>query len=321
MHPPLPYVPQLQAASGHSSHIEMLLEKLLKCTWYYVLLNQPETPAAAALCVPQLQGRTKALFFAAISAAMRCILCLTSAKSRCRCCCCVPQLQGRTKSLFSTLKKLLRLGETARGGRSRAEIYDLVGVRAVVLPRRDMPAAEAEEAAAQVRCAVHPAVLSYALLGCASQCYVATRGGSAAGNCRPVLGIGAGKGCLGGWLRVPGWNHQLESWAGLAGMRGGASQARACLARNLSSSCDLAIEGMPEPCSGWQHSFVHQSPFIIHQAPGCRLALQACYLVREAVHSLWETVPGRCKDYIAGAAAWPSAWRSSAWGAGLQSTR
>lgn len=28
--------------------------------------------------------------------------------------------------------------------------------------------------------------------------------------------------------------------------------------------------------------------------------LQACYLVRDAVHSLWGTVPGRCKDYIAG---------------------
>ncbi|GAB4822361.1 hypothetical protein N2152v2_009407 [Parachlorella kessleri] len=59
------------------------------------------------------------------------------------------QVYGRTKSLFSTLKKLLRLGETARGGRTRAEIYDLIGLRVVVQPRRDLPPTEAEEAAAQ----------------------------------------------------------------------------------------------------------------------------------------------------------------------------
>lgn len=60
------------------------------------------------------------------------------------------QVYGRTKSLFSTLKKLLRLGEMARGGRRRAEIYDLMGVRLVVQPRRDLPPEEAEAAAAQV---------------------------------------------------------------------------------------------------------------------------------------------------------------------------
>lgn len=60
------------------------------------------------------------------------------------------QVYGRTKSLFSTLKKLLRLGEMARGGRRRAEIYDLMGVRLVVQPRSDLPPEEAEAAAAQV---------------------------------------------------------------------------------------------------------------------------------------------------------------------------
>ena len=46
---------------------------------------------------------------------------------------------GRTKSLFSTLKKLLRLGNTAAGGRARAQLYDLMGLRVVVQPRADLP--------------------------------------------------------------------------------------------------------------------------------------------------------------------------------------
>eukprot|EP00887_Chlorella_sp_A99_P003103 scaffold9.g3103.t1 len=58
---------------------------------------------------------------------------------------------GRTKSLYSTLKKLLRLGDTARGGRARSEVYDLLGLRCVVEPRADLPAGEAEAAAAQAR--------------------------------------------------------------------------------------------------------------------------------------------------------------------------
>ncbi len=38
------------------------------------------------------------------------------------------------------MKKLLRLGDGGRGGpRSRDEIYDLLGMRAVVMPRADLP--------------------------------------------------------------------------------------------------------------------------------------------------------------------------------------
>ena len=59
------------------------------------------------------------------------------------------EVEGRTKSPFSTLKKLLRLGDIARGGRARSEIYDLLGLRAVVVPRRDLPPAEAEAAAVE----------------------------------------------------------------------------------------------------------------------------------------------------------------------------
>lgn len=48
-------------------------------------------------------------------------------------------VHGRTKTLFSTLKKLLRLGNTAAGGRARAQLYDLMGLRAIVTPRDDLP--------------------------------------------------------------------------------------------------------------------------------------------------------------------------------------
>jgi (p)ppGpp synthase/HD superfamily hydrolase len=48
------------------------------------------------------------------------------------------KIYGRTKSPFSTLKKLLRLGDTSKGGRSRSEVYDLIGLRAVVIPRSDL---------------------------------------------------------------------------------------------------------------------------------------------------------------------------------------
>jgi GTP pyrophosphokinase len=58
------------------------------------------------------------------------------------------KIYGRTKSPFSTLKKLLRLGDTSKGGRSRSQVYDLIGLRAVVIPRSDLSTStEAEEAA------------------------------------------------------------------------------------------------------------------------------------------------------------------------------
>lgn len=59
------------------------------------------------------------------------------------------QIYGRTKSPYSTLKKLLRLGNTAKGGRSRGEVYDLIGLRAVVVPRSDLAPAAAEAAAVE----------------------------------------------------------------------------------------------------------------------------------------------------------------------------
>jgi len=60
------------------------------------------------------------------------------------------QLHGRTKSLFSTMKKLLGLGQMARGGRERQEVFDLIGIRAVVHPRPDLPPDTAEQATVQV---------------------------------------------------------------------------------------------------------------------------------------------------------------------------
>ncbi|GIM06602.1 hypothetical protein Vretimale_10880, partial [Volvox reticuliferus] len=56
-------------------------------------------------------------------------------------------VKARTKSLFSVMKKLLHLGEMARGGRSREELYDLLGMRAVVKPPDFLPPDEAEAAA------------------------------------------------------------------------------------------------------------------------------------------------------------------------------
>lgn len=57
--------------------------------------------------------------------------------------------RARRKSLYSIMKKMLRLGDTAAGGRRLDEVYDLLGVRAVVAPRDDLPEAEAEAAAAE----------------------------------------------------------------------------------------------------------------------------------------------------------------------------
>jgi len=64
-------------------------------------------------------------------------------------------LRARTKSLFSMMKKVLRLGELGKGGRRREEVYDLLGMRAVVAPRTDLPPDEAEALAVQACYVVH----------------------------------------------------------------------------------------------------------------------------------------------------------------------
>ncbi len=61
------------------------------------------------------------------------------------------QLHGRTKSLFSAMRKILRLGDMASGGRQLAQLHDLLGLRAVVQPRTDLPEAEARLAAIEVK--------------------------------------------------------------------------------------------------------------------------------------------------------------------------
>jgi (p)ppGpp synthase/HD superfamily hydrolase len=58
-------------------------------------------------------------------------------------------VQARAKSPISTLKKLLRLGNSSQGGRTRDEIFDVLGLRAIVLPRTDMKDEEEAE-----RCAI-----------------------------------------------------------------------------------------------------------------------------------------------------------------------
>ena len=59
------------------------------------------------------------------------------------------QTRGRTKSLFSTMKKLLRLDDLARGGRGRGEVFDLLGLRVVVSPNEGIAPEEGEAMAAQ----------------------------------------------------------------------------------------------------------------------------------------------------------------------------
>jgi hypothetical protein len=89
-------------------------------------------------------------------------------------------LLGRTKSTFSTMKKLLRLERLGAGGRRRDQVYDLLGLRALVAPRGDLPPAEAEAAAT-------------------AACYrlrVRTRGGGVAVT---VVGTGARCGTA-GWV-------------------------------------------------------------------------------------------------------------------------
>jgi ppGpp synthetase/RelA/SpoT-type nucleotidyltranferase len=55
------------------------------------------------------------------------------------------EVRVRTKSLFSTMKKLLRLDDLAAGGRDRAALYDLLGMRVIVSEREREPG-EAEGA-------------------------------------------------------------------------------------------------------------------------------------------------------------------------------
>lgn len=59
------------------------------------------------------------------------------------------EVRGRTKSLFSTLKKMLRLGNTHKGGRTRTQLFDLMGLRAIVVPKDDLPLEVAETSAAR----------------------------------------------------------------------------------------------------------------------------------------------------------------------------
>ncbi|MEW5301840.1 MAG: hypothetical protein WDW38_008472 [Sanguina aurantia] len=57
-------------------------------------------------------------------------------------------VRARTKSLFSIMKKLLRLGDaSAAGGRQVWQVYDLLGMRAIIQPRTDLAPLHAEAAA------------------------------------------------------------------------------------------------------------------------------------------------------------------------------
>ncbi|GAX72693.1 hypothetical protein CEUSTIGMA_g149.t1 [Chlamydomonas eustigma] len=58
-------------------------------------------------------------------------------------------IRARTKSLFSIMKKMLRLEDLSRGGRQREEIYDVLGMRVIVLPRPELPIAESEAMASE----------------------------------------------------------------------------------------------------------------------------------------------------------------------------
>lgn len=53
-------------------------------------------------------------------------------------------VQSRTKSAISTLKKLLRLGNLSQGGRKREEVFDVLGLRAIVVPHGDDEASAIE---------------------------------------------------------------------------------------------------------------------------------------------------------------------------------
>lgn len=58
-------------------------------------------------------------------------------------------IKTRSKSLISVLKKRLALGQQDKGGRGLEEVFDLLGMRLVVLPRQDLPPEEAEAAATE----------------------------------------------------------------------------------------------------------------------------------------------------------------------------
>ena len=67
------------------------------------------------------------------------------------------EVQARTKSAISTLKKLLRLGNLQEGGRKREEVFDVLGLRIIVVPKQvgadglecEMDAEAAETAAVE----------------------------------------------------------------------------------------------------------------------------------------------------------------------------
>ena len=58
------------------------------------------------------------------------------------------------------MRKILRLGDMAAGGRQLDQLHDLLGLRAIVQPRADLPAEEARLAAIEVgtRCDAPPTV-------------------------------------------------------------------------------------------------------------------------------------------------------------------
>ena len=61
------------------------------------------------------------------------------------------QIEGRVKSLFSTMKKVLRLGEAAKGGRARDDVFDILGLRIILDMQPSHPAAHAPHDAAEVQ--------------------------------------------------------------------------------------------------------------------------------------------------------------------------
>lgn len=64
--------------------------------------------------------------------------------------CVLLQLEGRIKSLFSTMKKVLRLGEAAKGGRARDEVFDVLGLRIILDMQASHPASHEPHDAAEV---------------------------------------------------------------------------------------------------------------------------------------------------------------------------
>lgn len=48
------------------------------------------------------------------------------------------------------MRKMLRLGDMGGGGRQRHQLHDLLGIRAIVVPRSDLEPSAAEAAAQKV---------------------------------------------------------------------------------------------------------------------------------------------------------------------------